>query len=146
MYCDTTYTLTKGDSLAITADYRSLQYYTADGTTGNAYSISLAGSGFTSKTTATAVNGIPAKTTYYLRIPSGTSSLPAIVLLGHRINNVIISKTGAPSMTPVAAAPAPRPTIPTPTPNVALTGFNIQLTNCKVNAGVYTCTATLTPR
>lgn len=146
LYCDTTYTLTKGDSMEISANRNELIYYTGDGSTGSAELVSLAGSSYNYSGSTTVVNGVPVKAIYYIKLPSGTKSLPAIVFDGHRINNVVISKTGAPDMTVATPAPAPRPVIPAPTPNAGVTGFNVQLSNCKVSANIYTCTATLTPR
>lgn len=145
--CDETYTLTKDDSLSYDARPVDLLYYTVSGAQGSAYAVSVAGSQyFTDRAYATVVNGVPVRVSFMIKVPSGVTSFPAIVMESHRINNVVVSKTGAPNMTVATPAPAPRPVVPAPTPNTALTGFNIQLTSCKVNAGVYTCTATLTPR
>ena len=148
--CDETYTLTKDESLSYEARPNDTLYYTASGAQGSAYAVSVAGSEyFTDLAHATSVKDVPVRVSYAIKVPNGLMSFPAILMEQHRVNNVVISKNGAPSMvpaTPVAQVPVPRPTVPAPTPNTSVTGFNIQLTNCKVSAGVYTCTATLTPR
>ena len=137
--CNYTYTLTKVQTAEVSGDYSGFDYYLADGTTGKAQSLSIGGGQFSVYSAGVkAVSNIPVTVAFVLNLPRTTKSIAALVVYGHRINNVFVSQTGAPA----AAAPAaaqPRPVavaVPAPTTGAV----NVALTGCTSSAGVITCT------
>jgi len=141
--CDFDYTLTKEDTSELKWSTSDLVYYLANGTSGHAYSVSTAGSDFDKYYgNATIIKGVPTETLFALDLPSGSTSILAMVIAGHRIDNVPIRA----SATAPAPAPAARPAATTTT-SVNTSAYNAVLTSCKAGAnGTLTCSATLTPR
>jgi len=137
--CDLTYTLTKDASLDFLVNPGRVQTFTVDGATNLAEGISFGGGQFYDSNyvpSTRVVQGVPIKITVKLNVPVGTRVLRALLFDGKRLDNVAVSSGNAPA--PVAVS--------TPAPNVGVpSGFQMQLSNCKVSAGTYTCTATLTP-
>ena len=137
--CNYTYTLIKIQTGQVSGDYSGFDYYLADGTSGKAQSLSIGGGQFSPYSAGvTAVSGIPVPVAFVMNLPRTTKSIAALVIFGHRVNNVFVSQTGAPA----AAAPAaaqPRPVavaVPAPTTGAV----NVTLTGCTSSAGVITCT------
>jgi len=143
--CEVNYTLTKSDTAEFAWYTNELVYYLADGTSDKAHSLSVAGDSFyIDRGDANVIKGVPTKIIFALDLPSGTTSIRALVIFGHRIDNVPVRA----SATAPAPAATPRPaTTTTTTTAVNTSAYNAVLTNCKSGTnGTLTCAATLTPR
>ena len=138
--CNYTYTLTKLQTGQVNGDFHGYQYYLADGSRGEAASLSIGGENFKPYSAGvTAVSGIPVNVAFVMNLPRTTPNIAALVIFGHRINNVFVSQTGKPAVSaPVAVAARPAAvSVPAPATGGAVT---VSLTGCTTSAGVITCT------
>ncbi len=101
--CDLDYTLEEAPSGLLSLFADDLTYTTADGTVGEARSVSVAHGDFATSSKSDAVKGTPIRATFRLPLPTTTTSLRALEIVGHPLGPITISA-------PIASAP--------PTPNV----------------------------
>ena len=132
--CDLTYTLTKKQTLDLSASYHNFSAFTADGTKVNP-KVSLAGGDWSSYPSTKVYSGTPVKVSLLFNIPSNITSLAALAIGDENVQRVPVRPFGTPAAPAQAAAPTPL--------NIA-GNWNATLTNCRQNGpGVVVCTATL---
>ncbi|MFC6617108.1 hypothetical protein [Deinococcus radiophilus] len=135
MYCDFQFELTRKQTVDVSFYTSYFKVFTPDGTSMEADKVSFAGNTLnTYRSNQEIIAGVPVKVQAYFNIPASTPMFRALEIDGKRLENV-----------PIRSGAAARPGTPTTLPAPAVTGFDLQLSNCAVNRGVYTCTATLTP-
>lgn len=135
--CDYTYTMTGMASTEIRLFGSEFKVVTPDGATVSGTSVSIGGAGFGSYGPPTKVfRNAPVQVSVMFDLPNTTSSFRALAFRDEAAMNVPVARSAA-ATTPAVTTPAPSAAIPT--------GFSLALSDCKVNQGVYTCTAVLTP-
>ncbi|MCD0160978.1 hypothetical protein IHN63_06595 [Deinococcus sp. 6YEL10] len=135
--CDYTYTMTGTASAEVSLYESDFKVVTPNGETLNGKSISVGGSSFFYRGIQRQVfRNAPVQVSVMFDLPNTTSSFRALAYEDEAAMNVPVARSAA-ATTPVVTTPAPSAAIPT--------GFSLALNDCKVNQGVYTCTAVLTP-
>lgn len=128
--CAITYVLKRQQSGQFGINGLVIRYFLPDGTNGDG-----GDGGMPNRV----ISGVTGHGSWTMNIPKSTRMISALVILDHRINNVVVAQAAA------APTPTAPPQVSVPNNGGIPAGFSIRLSNCKVAAGVYTCTATLTP-
>lgn len=125
-------------------DLKDVQAFSDTGRLSRATRVNVAGQGFTGPNAAPSTQGTSIDILFELGgLPAGTKSIRALIIEGHRLDNVQVGISGTPSaMTPSRPGQAPGPqNIGTPG---GLGGFTVQYSDCKFTPQGLTCTATFT--
>lgn len=137
--CDLSFTLTAKANEKVFFNVGDFEAVSPAGTTVNPAATSAGGGAFQGIYVASQVSaykGVPIPLAVVFDLPTDTRSLRVLA----------VKKVAATNVPVASSAGAARPNVTTPAPSVQVpTGFSLDLSNCKVNTGVYTCTATLTP-
>ncbi|MGM9319318.1 hypothetical protein [Deinococcus aquaticus] len=135
--CDMSYTLTDTNSAGFILYPSLFGVVTTTGQTVQAKYVSVGGNSFTEyNSSTTAYRGVAIQGAVLFDLPASTTSLRVLAFANEPLLNVPVARSVA-ATTPVVTTPPPSAGIPT--------GFSLDLRDCKVNQGVYTCMAVLTP-
>lgn len=135
--CDFSFTLTGSASYEFAVYESNFKAVTPTGETVSGLYTSIGGSKFGQYGSRVQVfRNAPVQVSVLFDLPNTTSSFRALAFRDEAAMNIPVARSAA-ATTPVVTTPAPTAAVPT--------GFSLALSDCKVNQGVYTCTAVLTP-
>lgn len=133
--CSLSYTQSQFDSHTLSKSSVELIYYKADGTTGSANDVAIAGKWGVGGASVDVGRDVPISVQFRFPYPANATTIKRLVLVGQRFDNVVIK----------GAQPTPKPasTASAASTSASLNGtYNATLTNCKVSGAITTCTIT----
>lgn len=121
----------------------STKAFTPDGLAVSATSSAVAGKPGNAYATNVAYKNIPVKVVYTFNYPHALNFIRTLMMNKGTIQNVTI----AGSSVPVAGSTTSASAVQLGTTQAVVGGkaYTINLTNCKLSSGIYTCTSTLVP-
>lgn len=132
--CSLSYTQSNSDSHTLSQTISELTYYRADGTTGNAQNVAIAGKWEIGGASVDVGRDVPISVQFRFPYPNSATTIRRLILIGQRFDNLPIKTT---QPTPKPAAPAPAGT------STGLNGtYSATLRDCKVSGTSTTCTIT----
>ncbi|MEF2278361.1 hypothetical protein V3W47_08605 [Deinococcus sp. YIM 134068] len=143
--CDLTYTLQE-DQNQLQFNTDLFETTTTDGKTLKASKVAAAGGTLDSRTGFISMyRNVPVKVSVLFAIPTTTTSLRVLTIENIPWENIPVRNPSVPgpSTTPVPAGAAVN--LGTTQAVVGGKAYTVSLTHCKLNAGKYVCTATVTP-
>lgn len=133
--CSLSYSQSNSDSHTLSQTISELTYYRADGTTGNAQNVAIAGKWEIGGASVDVGRDVPISVQFRFPYPASAATIRRLILIGQRFDNVPI-KGAQPAPKPVSNAAAA-------STSTGLSGtYAATLTNCKVSGAVTTCTIT----
>jgi len=133
--CSLSYSQSNSDSHTLSQTISELTYYRADGTTGNAQNVAIAGKWEIGGASVDVGRDVPISVQFRFPYPASATTIKRLVLMGQRFDNLPIKGT--------QTAPKPVSTAPVTGTGTGLNGtYKATLSNCKTSGASTTCTIT----